>query len=209
MKILCYGDSNTWGHNPLNGTRLANRWTKVLQSLFDKKTEVIEEGLCGRTATFMDNVKPYRHGLSMLKGILETHQPVDVVIIMLGTNDLKSCFSPDAVAISNGIKEMIHIIKNPFTYNANVSIPKVLIISPILIKNNFENIERTKEQFGERAVVVSQKLSTYYKSLADQYSCGFIDASKYAEASDIDCIHMDEENHKKLAKIIYETIRAW
>lgn len=209
MKILCYGDSNTWGHNPKDGSRIENRWPILLQKQLGKDVEVIEEGLCGRTVAFMDSIKPYRHGITMLKPVLETHQPIDIVIIMLGTNDLKACFSPNVVAISNGIREMIHIIKNPYNYNADVKVPEILIVSPILLKDAFENIERTKQQFAKQAVEISSKLADYYHDLSVKYDCHFLDASLYAEASNIDCIHMDEENHEKLAKVIYEKLMKW
>lgn len=209
MKILCYGDSNTWGHNPKDKTRIKNRWPKLLQNYLKENVEIIEEGLCGRCAAFMDPIEPYRHGISMLIPILKTHQPIDIVIIMLGTNDLKACFSPNEVAISNGIKEMIHIIKNAYNYNANVKVPQILIVSPILIKDDFKNNERTKQQFAKQAVEISSKLAGYYLDLSVQYDCHFLDASLYAQASSIDCIHMDEENHEKLAKVIYEKLMKW
>lgn len=208
MKILCYGDSNTWGHNPKDRNRLdeKSRWPKILQSMLDDTYEIIEEGLCGRCVTFIDSVKPYRHGLSTLRMTLEIHQPIDLVILMLGTNDLKSCFSPNAVAISNGMKEMVQIIKNKYIYNEHMHIPKILIISPIHINENYINIERTSEQFDENSVKVCKKLAAYYEDIAKTYGCMFMNAADYAQASSIDCLHMDEKNHEKLAKAIYQKI---
>lgn len=204
MRILCYGDSNTWGHNPQNANRIEKRWTKTLQSLLGNEHEIIEEGLCGRCAAFIDSVKPYRYALTTLKATLQTHQPLDLVILMLGTNDLKACFHPNAVAVSNGIKEIVQIIKSPYTYHKDIEPPKILIIAPIYIKESYYTINRIKEQFDEKSVLVSHQLATFYKEIALEYDCMFMDASKYAEASDIDCIHMDEENHKKLAQAIYQ-----
>lgn len=208
MKILCYGDSNTWGHNPANGDRFDNtkRWPKILQNKLGDTYEIIEEGLCGRCASFVDNVKPYRHGISSLRATLEIHQPIDLVILMLGTNDLKSCFSPNAIAVSNGIKEMVQIIKNEYTYNAHMSVPKILIVSPIYIHDNYINVERASNQFNKNSIDVCKKLAKYYEEIANQYDCMFMNAAEYAQASTIDCLHMDEINHEKLAKAIYEKI---
>lgn len=208
MKILCYGDSNTWGHDPKTGNRFDDktRWTKLLQQELGNQHEVIEEGLCGRTAAFMDDVIPYRHGISMLEATIEIHQPIDLIIIMLGTNDLKSAFYPDAYAITNGIKKMIKMIRNPYLYNAHMKIPEILIIAPVHIHNDLNKVERYWEGFGERSIEVSRKLASWYESLSKEMNCHFMDASLYAKASTIDCIHMDEENHKKLAEAIYHKI---
>lgn len=208
MKILCYGDSNTWGHNPKDGNRLDenNRWPRILQKMLGDSYEIIEEGLCGRCASFIDSVKPYRHGISTLKMTLEIHQPIDLVILMLGTNDLKNCFSPNVVAVSNGIKEMVQIIKNEYTYNKHMKVPKILIISPIYIHENYVNVERTSNQFDEHSIEVCKKLASYYEDIANQYDCMFMNAAEYAQASSIDCLHMDGKNHEKLAKGIYQKL---
>lgn len=208
MKIVCYGDSNTWGHNPENGKRFneKERWPKILQKLLGKEHEVIEEGLCGRTASFIDDVKPFRYGLGMLEGTMEIHLPADLIIIMLGTNDLKTNFSPNAVAISNGIRKMIQVIRDVYRWSKYDYEPKILIVSPIYIGENIEEIDRSYEQFGKEGLELSKKLATYYKQVADNFGCEFMDASLYAKASEIDAIHMDAENHQKLAEAIYKKI---
>lgn len=206
MRILCYGDSNTWGHNPSDGSRFENRWTAVLRQCLGEAHEVIEEGLCGRCASFVDSVKPYRHALSSIRMVLETHQPIDAIIIMLGTNDLKANFSPNAVAISNGIKEMIHIIKDQYIYNEHSKIPDIYIVSPIEVREGYKDIPRVYEQFGEYAIENSKKLATYYQDVCKANDCNFLDASLYAQASTNDCVHMDEENHIKLARAMYQML---
>ncbi|MDD3049265.1 MAG: GDSL-type esterase/lipase family protein [Bacilli bacterium] len=208
MKILCYGDSNTWGHIPESGNRFneMQRWPKLLQHMLKDSCEVIEDGLCGRCASFVDSVKPYRHGISTLRTSLEVNQPIDLVILMLGTNDLKASFSANAVAVSNGIKEMVQIIKNKYIFNKHMSSPQVLIISPIYIREGFQNVNRIKEQFDQNSFDVAHQLASFYKEIAEMYDCEFMDAAQYAQASPIDCIHMDAENHKKLAEAIYQKI---
>ena len=92
MKILCYGDSNTWGFDREHNCRIQQRWTKVLQSLC-AKDEIIEAGLNGRTTTFDDPYNEHRNGRKTLPVLLKQHQPLDMLIIMLGTNDLKNVFN--------------------------------------------------------------------------------------------------------------------
>ena len=209
MKIVCYGDSNTWGHNPDGGKRFneSERWPKILQSMLGNEYEVIEEGLCGRTASFIDDVKPFRYGLGMLDGVMETHMPADLIIIMLGKNDLKTNFAPNGVAISNGIKKMIQKIKDVYRWSKYTYEPQILIVSPIYLGETIEKVDRSLEQFGKEGLELSKRLAKYYKEVADQFNCMFLDASLYAQASTIDCIHMDSENHKKLAEAIYNVIK--
>ena len=206
MKIVCYGDSNTWGHNPLNAKRFNEneRWPKILQNMLGNEYEIIEEGLCGRTASFIDDVKPFRYGLGMLEGVIETHMPADLIILMLGTNDLKTNFSPNAVAISNGIRKMVQEIRDIYRWSKYDYEPKILIVSPIYLGENIDQIDRSFEQFGKSGLQLSKRLAKYYKQVADNFDCDFLDASNYAKASDIDAIHMDAQNHEKLAKAIYE-----
>lgn len=206
MRILCYGDSNTWGHDPKTGNRFAERWPKLLQQ-FCKEDEVIENGLCGRTAAFIDSVKPYRHGISSLRETLEIYQPLDLVILMLGTNDLKACFCADAISVSKGIEEMVQIIQNKAIYNVHMKVPKILLVSPIHIREGYDKVLRMQEQFNENSFRVSRRLACVYEEIAVQSGCEFLDASQVAEASEIDCIHMDANNHRRLAEAIYIKIK--
>ncbi len=204
-KIVCFGDSNTWGHNPIDKSRFdeKTRWPKLLANSLGASYEVIEEGLNGRCAAFVDEVKPFRHGLSSLRMLLETHQPLDTIIIMLGTNDLKANFNANAVAISNGIKEMVQIIQNKAIYLPQYTIPEIIIVSPILLNEEGFHQERTREQFNEQSIQTAKKLAHYYEEIANTYNCQFINAATYAKASAIDGIHMDEENHRKLSECFY------
>lgn len=204
-KIVCFGDSNTWGHNPMDKTRFDDntRWTKRLAQKLEGQYEIIEAGLNGRCAAFIDEVKPYRHGLSSLRMILEMHQPMDYFLIMLGTNDLKANFCGNAVAISNGIREMVQIIQNQTLYVTPYKAPKIIIVAPIhLCEEGFHN-KRTREQFNEQSIAVGKKLAEFYKEIADTYDCMFLDASQYAQASAVDGIHMDAENHQRLSEALY------
>ena len=104
--ILCYGDSNTYGYNPVNGLRYPKdvRWTGVLQKLLGEQYAVIEEGCNGRTTVFEDIAEPWKAGLGYLKPCLNTHKPIDFVIMMLGSNDLKRMFHATAKEIADTLK---------------------------------------------------------------------------------------------------------
>ncbi len=196
MRILCIGDSNTWGYNAQNCLRFEARWTRVLQNLL-KKDEIIEEGLNGRTFAFVDPFCKERCGLDILPSILRSQDPIDLVIVMLGTNDLKVLFHAHAKGIAKGARNFIREIQNPIYYN--YPIPKLLMVSPILIGENIVEKQGPYGDFDLCSLEQSKGLAQEIKAVCDTYSCAFMDASKYAQASDFDCIHMDEENHYKLA----------
>ena len=105
MNILCFGDSNTHGYNPKDTTRFEKniRWTGILQNLLGEKDYVIEEGLSGRTTVFEDPINEGLCGLNYIVPCLMTHEPVDLLIIMLGTNDTKERFGANADVISLGL----------------------------------------------------------------------------------------------------------
>ena len=107
--ILCYGDSNTWGYNPSMGGRYARdeRWPGVLRKELGEGYLVIEEGLNGRTTVWDDPIEGYKNGKTYLVPCLETHKPLDLVIILLGTNDLKMRFSVSALIQAAGRRSRV------------------------------------------------------------------------------------------------------
>ena len=106
-QILCFGDSNTWGLIPKTNQRYpwGVRWTSILDNElnrhFNNEYRVIEEGLCGRTTVFDDPLRDGRNSFKLLPTILESHNPVTDVIIMLGTNDCKTVYMTDMQTIEN------------------------------------------------------------------------------------------------------------
>ena len=112
-RILCYGDSNTWGYDPVARDRFdaATRWTRVLAASLGADYEIIEEGLCGRTTIWDDPVTEYRNGRTYLIPCLDTHCPLDLVVLMLGTNDLKSRFSLSAYDIAAGAGVLVDLVQ--------------------------------------------------------------------------------------------------
>ena len=206
MRILCIGDSNTWGYNPVDGFRHKNRWTRVLAGLMSEH-EIIEEGLNGRTILSIDPYMPERCLIHNLKLILMSHKPVDMVILMVGSNELKNIFPCTAKYIAQGIEECVKIILDKNMWD-RFNVPKLLVVSPILIRDEMAtNGGAFAMEFDETSVKESKLLAGEIKTVCEKYETTFMDASQYAEASLVDNLHMDEENHMKLGQAIYDKIK--
>ena len=206
MCILCIGDSNTWGYDPVDGFRHKNRWTRVLASLMPEH-EIIEEGLNGRTILSIDPYMPERCLIHNLKLILMSHKPVDMVILMVGSNELKNTFPCTAKYIARGIEECVKIILDKNMWD-RFNVPKLLVVSPILIRDEMAtNGGAFAMEFDEKSVKESKLLAGEINTVCEKYETTFMDASQYAEASLVDNLHMDEENHMKLGQAIYEKIK--
>lgn len=204
MRILCIGDSNTWGYNPENGQRLEKRWTRLLGKMLPED-EIIEEGLSGRTLISIDCEKRELCGIESLRMILMTHTPIDLILVMLGTNELKTVFHTNARFIARGVREFIRTIKNPFLWE-KAYIPRVLVISPILLRDDIREREEFYTGFDENSIEQSGHMAEEIGKMCETYGVDFMNAADYAKASGIDGIHMDEENHRKLAEAICRKI---
>lgn len=201
-QVLCFGDSNTWGYNPVDGSRFPweIRWTgRVQESLNKDDVRIVEEGLCGRTTVFEDALRAGRSGISLLPVLLEAHRP-DVLVIMLGTNDCKSVYGVSAGVIAKGIDRLISAA-NQFDKNL-----KLLIVSPIHLVDGVGE-EGFDPEFGEESVKTSHGLAREYERVARSHEAAFLDASLIARGSDSDREHLDEENHRKLAQAISEKLK--
>jgi lysophospholipase L1-like esterase len=208
--ILCYGDSNTWGYDPATGGRHDHktRWPMVLKNILNKNSSsgdpewwVVEEGLNGRTSCREDPVEGDRNGLRQLIPILESHKPVDIVAVMLGTNDLKPRFNPTANDIARGVQQVVRAVQRSETGPDNTA-PKVLMICPppTVESPGFKLI------FGD-CVGLSQKLPPVYRAMALECGAAFLDAGKYIKSSETDGIHFDAEEHRKLAGAVAEAVK--
>lgn len=201
--ILCYGDSNTYGFNPINGMRYPKdvRWTGRLQTLLGEKYAVIEEGCNGRTTVFDDPVDGWKNGLSYLKPCLNSHKPVDVVIMMLGSNDLKDIFHASAEEIAKGAERLVQEIYD-FADDKQGFRPIVILVSPPEIGPDICR-SAFHYAFDETAIVRSKEFHKYYKEVADRNHCVFFDAAEYVKASETDSLHLMPEEHEKLAKGLF------
>ena len=198
--IVCFGDSNTFGYRPEDGGRYPPevRWTGILrENLKEKGYEVIEEGLVGRTTVFEDSVRPGRKGIDFLVPLIETHAPVDTVILMLGTNDCKSLYKASPQVIGKGMERLIRQIQN---FHSEI---KILLMSPIHLGEEVYR-EEFDPEFDQESVKTSKKLKEVYEKLARQYGCDFLAASDIAKPSKEDQEHMAAEGHRALAKAVTE-----
>ena len=205
VNILCYGDSNTNGSMPDGGRwPLHVRWPSVLQDILGEGYHIIEEGCGGRTTVLEDWLEPDINGRNFLPVCLRTHRPLDLVIIMLGTNDMKKRFSLLPVDIAYGAAELGKLVES-FDNGPKFPIPKVLLVSPIHIKEGIENSPFTG--FAPEAAAISRQLAPYYEAQAKAHGWLYFDAATVAVASDEDKLHMQADSHKALAEALAALIR--
>ena len=201
-RILCFGDSNTYGYIPSGIGRYGEdiRWTGILQNKLASEAKIIEEGLCGRTTVFQDELRNGRRGVELLPILLESHAPLDFVIVMLGTNDCKTVYGASAEVIGKGVEQIIGQIKTLVPQS------QILLVSPILLGEDVWKSEYDSE-FSKESVQVSKKLKAVYERIAEKNNCKFLAASDVANPSETDQEHLDVKGHKALANEIYEQIK--
>ena len=201
--ILCFGDSNTYGFIPDGSGRYDEdiRWTGLLQKRLGNNYNIIEEGLCGRTTVFHDELRSGRRGVDLIGTVVETHYPVDVLVVMLGTNDCKTRYGASAGTIAKGVEEVINKARTASNHE-----PKVVLISPILLGKGVGE-EGYDTEFDEKSEQVSRKLSKEYNEVAKKYGYTFLDASSVAKPSTTDREHLDEDGHKALSEAVWETLQ--
>jgi lysophospholipase L1-like esterase len=207
INILCYGDSNTWGRKPLEDTRfpLDVRWPGVLRQQLGSGYWVIEEGLNGRTTVWDDPVAEGRSGKGYLVPCLNTHKPLDLVALMLGSNDLKPKFSLTAYEVARGAATLLEIIQKSGAGPDGQS-PQVLLISPPhVIPLDIES--EWRDQF-EGAAEKSRQLARYYTTVAQQFGVHFLDAATVMLSSPRDGIHFEAEGHARLGSAVAQKVRA-
>lgn len=207
--ILCYGDSNTWGHNPYEFdsekgcyVRYAAdvRWTGIMQSVLGQEYRVYEEGLCGRTMAFDDPSCPGRNGVEYLEVAIRTCDPVDCVVLMLGTNDTKCFFNAPVDMLTQCafriVRQCKSILANTLSTNA-----KLVLVCPV--KTNVKN----EGEFSAVSARKGEDLRIALKEVARQEGCVYFDANTVAKASDADGIHMDASSHECFGQAMAALIR--
>ena len=170
-RILCFGDSNTYGTNPV-GPRYGEdaRWPTLLQTLLGEGFRVLEEGFGGRTIAFDDPVEGgYKSGMQYLPPCLMSHDPLDLVIVMLGTNDTKQRFAMSAPAIAQALAHLVRLCRL-YAADAQGEPARVLIISPPPVR------------------------------IAKLMRCEYVNAADFCRASEEDGVHLTAEGHRALAR---------
>lgn len=193
--ILAFGDSNTWGTIPGTRTRFGydQRWPGIVESHLVTFARVREEGLSGRTTVWDDPFRPGRNGARFLPQLLESHSPIDLLVIMLGTNDLKQYFGLTACDAARGVGTLIELSQSSST-GPEGGPPMVLIIAPP--RMGPLSPDQTLKYRG--APRKSQLFTRYYSAVASAFGCHFLDSSTIVSPSLIDGVHLDEEAHRDL-----------
>lgn len=206
--VLCYGDSNTHGTAPmatledLGRLGPAERWPGVLAAELGAGWRVIEEGLPGRTIVHPDPVSgAHKSGIAVLPAILESHRPIDLVAIMLGTNDFKARFQVPPVEIADSIERLILTVRTSFC-GPGAGAPDVLAICPPPVLE----AGRLAEIF-EGAAARSARLAGFLAPVAARRGAGFLDAGEVIASSPLDGVHFDAAEHGRLGRAVAGAVR--
>ena len=207
-RILCFGDSNTWGYIPTGGRYDAHtRWPMRMAELLGEGWAVIEEGFNGRTCVYDDPVEGgFKSGLSYLPPCLMSHNPLDAVAIMLGSNDTKRRFNLTPMTIGQSMMQLVRACKL-YGMDPNGDPPRIVIVAPPPILDNLMQT-RHAECFGEQAISVSRGLGPELLRVSKLLRVDFFDAAPYAEVSRLDAVHMTAEGHLRLAEAMAEKMRT-
>lgn len=199
--IICFGDTNTWGVNPETDQRLPfeKRWTGILTKELEKEYRVIEEGQAGRTTVCEDPIEKYKNGMDYLMPCLDSHRPVDLLVVMLGTVQLKSRFHQTAEDIAIGLEYMLKQALHSGC-GAQGEPPKILLISPVAVGNVEEtwlsgvfDMPDTRER--------QSRFKELYGGIAKRMGIHFMAAEDVARTSQ-DGIHMDLRSQGPFAKAV-------
>jgi len=206
--ILCYGDSNTWGQIPLKDYVKSRhprniRWTGKLELLAGNQLRIIEEGNNGRTTGLEDPIRVGRNGLTYLAACLDSAVPLDLVIFMLGTNDLKAKYQPTPESITHRMNELVKITKTICSSPPNQR-AEILVISPPIVKPQYY----IYDDFNyPEATQYAKGLAPYYENMCAQENAYFLNSANYVEVSDNDGSHLDAHNHALLAEAIWNKVQ--
>jgi len=202
-RILCYGDSNTWGYDPATGERFAEdiRWPGVLGHELGSGFRVVEEALNGRTTVRDDPVEEHKNGKDYLRPCLESHRPLDLVIIALGVNDLKARFFASASDVADGAGVLVGIAQGSGA-GPNGRPPAVLLVAPPQVGKLAE-----LAQMFTGAEEESKGFAHQYRRVAEKYGCELLDAGEVVKSSDLDGIHLEVGEHRKLGEAVVARVR--
>ena len=210
--ILCFGDSNTWGFIPESITESHPRrhphdvrWTGVLARELGEGFKVIEEGQNGRTTVHDDPFALVRNAKAVLPAILESHKPLDLVVLMLGTNDLKNVFGVSPSEIAVGVKVLAQTI---LTIDPGLSAkpPRLLLMCPPTVGplSHLPDLEAKLTDAQNR----SQQLPKHYEAVAAALGCAYLNTQEIIAPSPVDGIHLDAAAHQKLGQAVAAKIKA-
>lgn len=206
--ILVYGDSNSHGTIPLEIMDVfgrfpkGHRWPDIMEQKLAVKIdplEVINESLPGRTTVHDDVVDGGpRNGLKILPSVLLSHRPIDLLIIMLGTNDLKARFGVGAYEIARSVRQLILAAK------ASETVKDIFIVSPVSVKE-IGALAPTFKGAEER----QKGLADHLLEIGELYDAGFLNADQHIEVSLSDGVHFERVKHVVLGEAMAEAVGAF
>ena len=207
--LLCYGDSNTHGTRPhtpsgrLERFDWDERWTGVLARGLGADWQVIEEGLPSRTTVHDDPIDGrHKNGLSYLRPCLQSQLPVDVLLLMLGTNDLKARFSVTPADIASALQVLLDEIKR-CNAGPNGGQPELIVMAPAPI----EEVGSLGEIFVGGAAK-SRELAARYRQVAEAQGVTFVDAGAIIRVSPVDGVHFEADQHRLLGEHLVGVVRG-
>jgi len=203
--IMFFGDSNTWGYHPVTTRRypIEERFTGILSQKLPQ-CRIIEEGLKGRTNATDDNLEPDRNGLKALPMLLCTHDPIDILVIMLGTNDVKRRFQLSPAEIGEGLELLVKTTQTPHLWGG-VEPPGILIVCPPGVTMDLSG-SAMESFFDQSSVEKSCKLHAVFRNVAQQYGCKYLNSMEYTGPGAKDGVHLEADGHGKLADALYKVL---
>ncbi|GAB4526966.1 MAG: SGNH/GDSL hydrolase family protein [Roseibium sp.] len=207
VSVLCFGDSLTWGFNPKDRSRYGHdiRWTRLLQKELGDGFYVVEDGVNGRTTVFEDPVRGDKNGLAHLATARKSHMPVDILIIMLGTNDLQDRFAMSAGTLGRAMGRLLFAATQP-TDDVEGRAPKVLLMAPPPL-GDFDQTDYNDIYSNAHGGVQSRLLAGVYARLAEEYGVAFFDTGTVISVSPVDGIHFEAEPQADLAREVAAKVR--
>jgi len=197
-RILAFGDSLTWGRIANRTERHGDdvRWPRVLETALGGYATVIEEGLNGRRIALEDPLRPYRSGIALLPLFIECHAPLDLVVIMLGTNDCQRQHGLGPHDVARAMRMLVQVAQRP-PAEAGMPVPEVLIVSPPVVRMP-DDPEHEANFFMDGAPEKMALLASCYRRIADEIGASFFDAAAVASVTGADGIHLDAENTRAI-----------
>ena len=215
-RIMVYGDSNTWGYIPVeSGTTTRYpaevRWPGVLNAALGSGYEVIEEGLSARTTDIPDPTLPHISGAGLdgaayLSPALATHLPLDLVVIMLGTNDVKKMLDRSPLRVALGVGKLIDIVAQTKSgVGTSYPAPKILVLAPPPLGKLAP--ESRAERFAG-GVEKTKAMPAYYEAIAKAAGAEFLDLGKLTTTDGLDGVHFTAAAHKAIGTGVAEKVKG-
>lgn len=212
--LLCFGDSNTYGYNPFTAGRYGEdvRWTKLLQKMLGDRANLVEEGMNGRTSVFDDPLRECVSGMDAISCCMYSHKPIDVLLIMLGTNDAKERFGTNAQTIGLGIKFLAEkALSLKYAWREGKD-PILVLVAPQAIDKNYLKNEDMGLPMGPGCDEKTRQLPKEIERWADYLGAYFIDANAEMKSpvDPVTYMHLTPEGHKEMAELFYhKMVEEW